>query len=289
MHLSVVIPVYNSATSINQVVGDCFAALSHLDFEIVLVDDGSADNSEEVIFQLAQQRPNIKAISLAKNVGEFNAVMCGLRFAAGKYVAIIDDDGQNPPAEILKLLAEAEKGALLVYARYKKKKHSTWRNIGSSLNNLLATIVIGKPYNLYLSSFKLVHYALYKGICLTAGPKRAHIDSRLFYFKYAEGKIATVLVEHKESLLPNSRYNFKKLLRVTLDMITNAKRSGTIYLFLELIELALIVFLTRFYLPIMLGLITLWGIIFIVRRRKREVKLTRPFKVKKLSFTDPYA
>ncbi len=221
MHLSVVIPVYNSATSINQVVGDCFAALSHLDFEIVLVDDGSADNSEEVIFQMAQQHPNIKAISLAKNVGEFNAVMCGLRFAAGKYVAIIDDDGQNPPAEILKLLAKAESGYDVVYAQYAHKMHAGWRNAGSWVNNFAASVFIKKPDGLYLSSFKVLRADLVQKVTTYTN---ANVYPDVLVLKYAQS-IGTVEVEHKAAEV-KSRYTFKKLVSVFASMLIT--RFGTI-------------------------------------------------------------
>lgn len=219
MHLSVVIPVYNSATSINQVVGDCFAALSHLDFEIVLVDDGSTDNSEEVIFQLAQQHPNIKAISLAKNVGEFNAVMCGLRFATGKYVAIIDDDGQNPPAEILKLLARAESGYDVVYAQYAQKMHAGWRNAGSWVNNFAASVFIKKPVGLYLSSFKVMSKIFVDEI-IEINDKGTYLDGLIFRLKPS---CSVVNVEHVKSNIP-SRYNVIKLTGTFLSMLDSGGR-----------------------------------------------------------------
>lgn len=221
MHLSVVIPVYNSATSINRVVGDCFAALSHLDFEIVLVDDGSTDNSEEVIFQLAQQHSNIKAISLAKNVGEFNAVMCGLRFATGKYVAIIDDDGQNPPAEILKLLARAESGYDVVYAQYAQKMHTGWRNAGSWVNNFAASVFIKKPVGLYLSSFKVLRADLVQKVTTYTN---ANVYPDVLVLKYAKN-IGIIAVEHKAAEV-KSRYTFKKLVSVFASMLIT--RFGTI-------------------------------------------------------------
>jgi glycosyltransferase involved in cell wall biosynthesis len=221
MHLSVVIPVYNSATSINQVVGDCFAALSHLDFEIVLVDDGSIDNSEAVIFQLAQQHPNIKAISLAKNVGEFNAVMCGLRFATGNYVAIIDDDGQNPPAEILKLLARAESGYDVVYAQYAQKMHAGWRNTGSGFSNYVAWLITDKPKDLYLSSFKVLRADLVQKVTTYTN---ANVYPDVLVLKYAQS-IGTVEVEHKAAEV-KSRYTFKKLVSVFASMLIT--RFGTI-------------------------------------------------------------
>jgi undecaprenyl-phosphate 4-deoxy-4-formamido-L-arabinose transferase len=221
MHLSVVIPVYNSAATIKTVVDDCFAALSHLDFEIVLVDDGSTDNSEEVIFQMAQQHPNVKAISLAKNVGEFNAVMCGLRFATGKYVAIIDDDRQNPPAEILKLLAKAESGYDVVYAQYAHKMHAGWRNAGSGFSNYVAWLITDKPRDLYLSSFKVLRADLVQKVTTYTN---ANVYPDVLVLKYAQNT-GTVPVEHKAAEV-KSRYTFKKLVSVFASMLIT--RFGTI-------------------------------------------------------------
>lgn len=220
MHLSVVIPVYNSTASITKVVDDCFAALSNLDFEIVLVDDGSIDGSDMAIFALANNFPNIKAISLAKNVGEFNAVMCGLRFATGNYVAIIDDDGQNPPAEILKLLARAESGYDVVYAQYAQKMHAGWRNAGSGFSNYVAWLITDKPKDLYLSSFKVIRKDLVQKITTYTN---ANVYPDVLVLKYAQN-IGTFAVEHKAAEV-KSRYTFKKLVSVFASMLIT--RFGT--------------------------------------------------------------
>jgi undecaprenyl-phosphate 4-deoxy-4-formamido-L-arabinose transferase len=224
-HLSVVIPVYNSAASIGGVVNDCFAALQHLDFELVLVNDGSTDISEAVIFMLAKKHPNIKAISLTKNFGEFNAVMCGLNFTTGEYTAIIDDDGQNPPQEILKLLAKAEEGYGVVYAKYDEKMHAGWRNLGSWLNNLLAALFMGKPLSLYLSSFKIIHRKLLDKI-LEISRGTGHPDSLLFS---GYPKHSSVIVEHKSALIP-SRYGYIKLTSTSLSMLVTGKNLPVILL-----------------------------------------------------------
>jgi undecaprenyl-phosphate 4-deoxy-4-formamido-L-arabinose transferase len=230
MKLSVVIPVYNSATTINTVVDDCFTALSHLDFELVLVNDGSSDNSEEVLFDLAKQHSNIKAISLTKNVGEFNAVMCGLNHATGDYVAIIDDDGQNPPAEIVKLLAEAEKGYDVVYARYSEKMHSKDRNLVSWMSNLLAVFFIGKPFRLYLSSFKVFSRKFLDEV-LEIQTRGTYLDGLIFQLS---PKYSFVVVEHKPSLIP-SRYDYSRLTGTTLSMMDSGKHKYAMMLLLAVL------------------------------------------------------
>lgn len=238
-HLSIVIPVYNNAAGIGNVVADCFVALSHLDFELILVNDGSADNSEEVIFALAKKHPNIKAISLTKNFGEFNAVMCGLNFTSGEFVAIIDDDGQNPPAEILKLLAKVEEGYDVVYAKYDEKMHAGWRNAGSGFTNAIATLITGKRYNLYLSSFKVIRKNLVQQIVQYTN---ANVFPDVLVLKYTKN-IGEVSVLHKAAEV-KSRYTVSRLIKVFSAMlITAAGFLGYVFYYLLVVTMLLGIFI----------------------------------------------
>src|SRR5690242_11123362 len=154
--LSIVIPVYNGADSIGELVG----ALEELSIEggheIVLVNDGSPDNSLEVCSALLERaRVPITLVNLARNYGEHNAVMAGLRHASGAYVVTMDDDLQNPPEEVERLLAFAQRsGKEVVYTFYDDKRHPLWRNLGSRFANRVADFVLEKPRGLYLSSFR---------------------------------------------------------------------------------------------------------------------------------------
>jgi glycosyltransferase involved in cell wall biosynthesis len=109
IELSVIIPVYNSANRIRLLVERLQNALNDVSYEIVLVNDGSKDHSEAVCKSLAEEFHHIRFLSLRRNFGEFNAVMCGLNWAKGDFCVMIDDDFQNPPEEILKLLTVARK------------------------------------------------------------------------------------------------------------------------------------------------------------------------------------
>ena len=131
MKLSVCIPVYNGARTIGALVERVIRVSTGRDLEIVLVNDGSRDSSEEVCNSLAERLAPVTAITLRRNFGEHNAVMCALAASTGDYAAIIDDDFQNPPEEIGKLLDEALKGYDVVYSKYRLKKHSMFRNLGS--------------------------------------------------------------------------------------------------------------------------------------------------------------
>jgi undecaprenyl-phosphate 4-deoxy-4-formamido-L-arabinose transferase len=156
MKVSVVIPVYNSENTIGRVVEELVGALTqHYTLEIVLVNDCSPDNSEKVCIGIHEKYPEmVKFYSLAKNVGEHNAVMAALNHITGDYVVIMDDDFQNPVSEVVKLFEYIKENDFdVVYTCYEKKQHSFLRNAGSRLNGKVANIMLQKPKNLYLSSF----------------------------------------------------------------------------------------------------------------------------------------
>lgn len=219
-NVSVVIPVYNSENSIERVVCTLIENLSErYNLEIVLVNDGSKDNSDRVCIDIYNQYRNIvKFYSLAKNVGEHNAVMAGLNMCTGNYVVIMDDDFQNPISEVIKLFDYAINNDFdVVYTYYKKKQHSFFRNLGSKFNGKVANIMLNKPKDLYLSSFKLVNRFLVDEI----------INYRLPY-PYIDGlilrstdKIGKIEVKHQKREIGESGYTIKKLVSLWLNMFTN--------------------------------------------------------------------
>lgn len=217
--LSLVIPVYNGSATIGAVVEQIQRVFAAERFEIILVDDGSDDDTEKVCAQLITASPEIiTALQLSRNFGEHNAVLAGLSYARGDYVAVLDDDGQNPPEEVVRMLAELKRGNYdVVYGHYIEKKHSWFRNLGSRFNDRIATLMLGKPKDLYLSSFKVMNRFLVDEITKYRGP-----------FPYADGliyrttrRIAQIPVEHRASTGQQSRYTFRRLIGLWLNMFLN--------------------------------------------------------------------
>jgi glycosyltransferase involved in cell wall biosynthesis len=216
MLLSVVIPVYHGAVTITKLVETVQEQLKAYAFEIILINDGSKDNSEQVCISLSEQYKNISFLSLRKNFGEFNAVMCGLNYAKGEYTVIIDDDFQNPPSEIIKLLNTTQQGNFdVVYGQYDEKKHHLVRNFGSWLVNQVTTSLFKKPQDLYLSSFKIIKKEVVEEICKYKGPY-PYLDGLIFNITDNVGKITVI---HNDRHHGESNYTAKKLASLFLNII----------------------------------------------------------------------
>lgn len=216
--LSFVVPVFNGAGTIQSVVDGICAGFAEMSFEIVLVNDGSNDDSEEVCARLVQESSgNTILVSLSRNFGEHSAVLAGLNYARGEYVAVLDDDDQNPPAEIASMLGELQRRSHdVVYGHYVEKRHSLFRNLGSKFNDKMATVMLDKPRDLYLSSFKVMNRFLVDQITKYRGPY-PYIDGLIYR---ATRRIGQIPVEHRASSRA-SRYTFHSLLRLWLNMFLN--------------------------------------------------------------------
>jgi len=217
--VSVLVPVYNSQGTIGELTDVVIEQLQPQceELEIVLVNDGSKDNSHDVICQAVQRHAGIvKYVRLAKNFGEHCAVMCGLHHTTGDCVAIIDDDFQNPPDQILRLIDKLQEGYDVVYSYYEEKHHSWFRNVGSNLNDWFATRLIGKPKGLYLSSFKVMNRFVASSIIQYDGPY-PYIDGLILR---TTRSIGCQLCEHADRKVGRSNYTLKGLVRLWLDMFT---------------------------------------------------------------------
>lgn len=154
--VSFVIPCYRSEATLPGVIAEIRQAMEKLEdytYEAVLVNDCSPDGTFDTIRRLCRDNGNITGINLAKNFGQHSALMAGFRHVKGEIVICLDDDGQTPAEEVGKLLAGISQGADVVYARYGQKHHSGFRNWGSHVNELMARIMLGKPKELYISSY----------------------------------------------------------------------------------------------------------------------------------------
>ncbi|MBI5387308.1 MAG: glycosyltransferase family 2 protein [Verrucomicrobia bacterium] len=215
--VSIVIPVYNSEATIGRLCEQLLAELaSFWRLQIVLVDDGSADQSAAVCRRLHERHPDsVSCVLLARNFGEHNAVMAGLNYAEGDYCVIMDDDFQNPPSEVHRLVEEAAQGYDVVYVRYEVKQHGLWRNLGSRLHNWMATYALHKPRDLYLSSFKVLSRFVVRQVVQYTGPD-PYLDAIVLR---TTRKIGVVAAQHHEREKGRSNYTLLKLFALWGNMI----------------------------------------------------------------------
>lgn len=219
MSLSVVIPVYNSEATIFELVETILESLggAFRELEIVLVNDGSGDRSHERILEAIRRHPGkIRYYRLARNFGEHNAVMCGLRMSTKEAAVIIDDDFQNPPGEIVKLCGKLAEGYDVVYSYYEKKQHHFLRNLGSRFNDAVASMALNKPRDLYLSSFKAMNRFLIDEIARYEGPY-PYIDALVLQ---STASIGRQKCEHAARREGRSNYTARRLVRLWLNMLT---------------------------------------------------------------------
>ena len=212
VHISIVVPVHNSEQTLNELFERLVKVfdVEQKRFEVVFVDDQSLDNSWSILKNLKQQHPNcIKLIRLAKNYGQHNATLCGLNHSSGSYIITLDDDLQNPPEEIPKLIKQMERSnADLVYG-VSDSKHPPLRNAGSKLWKYTA-----KKFDNGMgdgSSFRLIKRSLVDNI-INHKQFFVFIDELLPWYTSA---IEFVKVDHHPRKKGKTGYSTKKLFDLT--------------------------------------------------------------------------
>lgn len=217
--VSFVIPCYRSEQTIGGVVEEINSTMADLPqytYEIILVNDASPDNTFEAIRDLCQKQSNICGINLAKNFGQHAALMAGFHYVHGEIVVCLDDDGQTPANEVGKLLNGIEEGADVVYARYATKQHSAFRNFGSKVNELMTRVMLGKPKELYISSYFAAKRFVVEEMTRYQNPYPYVIGLVLRSTK----KIINVEVTHREREVGTSGYTIGKLLNLWFNGFT---------------------------------------------------------------------
>jgi glycosyltransferase involved in cell wall biosynthesis len=215
--VSVVVPVYNSAGTLGPLADRVERALDGREFELVFVNDGSRDGSWQRIRELARDRAWVHGIDLARNYGQHNALLAGIRAAKHPIVVTIDDDLQNPPEEIPRLLEELEaRGLDLVYGTPQRKQHGAARNLATAMAKRSLAPVIGKDVARNVSAFRAFRSGLRRAAEGFTGP-HVSIDALL---TWSTTRIGAVAVEHHERDEGRSSYTFARLATHALTMLT---------------------------------------------------------------------
>jgi undecaprenyl-phosphate 4-deoxy-4-formamido-L-arabinose transferase len=218
MNVSVVVPVYNSelilpklVQRVGQVLGDVCG-----DYELILVNDGSADDSWDTIFELAERYDWIRGINLMRNYGQHNALLCGIRAANHEVIVTMDDDLQNPPEEISGLLEKLAEGHDVVYGTSQKQQHGFWRNIASRITKLALRNTMGAKTAISVSAFRAFRAEVREAFAYFYSPF-VSIDVLL---TWGTTSFAAIPVRQDPRQTGSSSYTFRKLVIHALDMMT---------------------------------------------------------------------
>jgi glycosyltransferase involved in cell wall biosynthesis len=214
---SIVVPVYNSAGQVGDTVDLIVAEMQRqgLAYQLILVNDGSSDDSWRVIAEKARANPCVLAVNLLRNYGQHNANLAGLREATGDYVITMDDDLQNPPDQIRVLIDEAMKGRDVVFGAFEAKRAAFYRRLGSGMISRINRRVFGQPADLVVSNFRILRRDVVDRIC---GSRTAYPYITGQALMYSSNR-ANVSVRHDVAKVAKSRYSLSRILRLVLTIL----------------------------------------------------------------------
>ena len=216
--ISVIVPVYNGQDSLSELVDRLHAVLKLLEiqYELLLVNDGSADRSWEVISSLAAQHEWIRGINLMRNYGQHNALLMAIRNARHDVIVTLDDDLQNPPEEIPKLLEKLSDEYDVVYGTPQSEQHGFWRDMASRISKLAFQTTMGVDTARNVSAFRAFRTILREAYADYQSPF-VSIDVLL---TWGTKRFTSVSVRHDQRVVGISNYTFRMLVTHALNMMT---------------------------------------------------------------------
>lgn len=215
--ISVIIPVFNSESTLKELYQRLNKVLQNVEqFEIIMVEDGGSDQSWIIIKEIAISDRNVHGIHLSRNYGQHNAILCGIRVAQYETIITMDDDLQNPPEEIPKLIEKLNEGYDVVYGRPRFEQHGIWRNIASTITKLTMQNAIGAETARNISAFRVFRTRLREAFSDYQCPL-VSIDVLL---TWGTRLFTAINVRHDPRRAGLSNYTFRKLTTHAINMMT---------------------------------------------------------------------
>jgi undecaprenyl-phosphate 4-deoxy-4-formamido-L-arabinose transferase len=216
--ISVVVPVYNSEKSLPILfdrLQTVFSGMGRI-FELILVDDGSRDGSWLVASDLAGRHPNVRGIRMLRNYGQHNALLCGIRHAENPVIVTMDDDLQNPPEEIPRMLARLDDGCDVVYGTPQAESHGLWRDLASQITKIVLQNAMGAKTARQVSAFRVLR----RSVSDAFADYRSSYVSIDVLLTWGTIRFAAVPVRNDARTIGVSNYTVTKLVRHALNMMT---------------------------------------------------------------------
>lgn len=246
--ISITTPCYKSEDTIGKLVAGITQEMKlhpDYDYEIILVCDGSPDNTFKVISELAKNDEHVKAYDLAKNFGEASALMAAYSKATGDYVVRMDDDGEHDPKDLFKLIDKLEEGYDYVCAEFIHYHHSLYKRIGSKFNYWFLTKMMDIPKGSILSSYNVTRKYVIDEILKYGNPK-PYVDGMVWAIT---NRVTSVPIEHGFRYAGESGYDFKKSVELWLNGVTSysikplrlASMMGFLFSFVGFISIVLVI------------------------------------------------
>ena len=216
--LSVIVPVYNEEENLDAIAEKLLSTLQQLgrEFEIVFIDDGSTDNSRDVLDKLAAGNDSIKLVHFKRNFGQTSAMMAGLDYSSGEVIIPIDADLQNDPADIPRLLERLDEGYDLVSGWRKDRKDDTLRrNFPSWVANRIISRISGVKLHDYGCTLKAYRRSIIEDI-------RLYGEMHRFlpvYASWSGARTTEIPVQHHARTAGESKYGLKRVIKVPLDLL----------------------------------------------------------------------
>ena len=215
--LTVVVPTYRSPNSLSILVERIIAASWFISgSEIVIVDDGNVDETWTVIRGLSSQYGHVRGIRLSRNSGQHAAILAGIRVAVNPIIATLDDDLQNPPEEVPKLLESLSADFDVIYGVPSHSEQPAWRRVTSDVSKWVIGHLLGYGGASQTSSMRVFRTSLRESFDRELGPG-VSIDALL---TWGTSRFGSVQVRHDRRAEGDSNYNFRKLFRFFLDSVT---------------------------------------------------------------------
>jgi glycosyltransferase involved in cell wall biosynthesis len=268
--ISFVIACYNSENTLKSVVDEIVYILEKdkINFEVILVNDGSKDKTMQVINMLCDVNPKIIGVELSKNFGQHNAMMAGFSFTKGDLIFYSDDDGQCPVDEYKSFIDKIDEGYDMVFAQYSNQKRSFLNSIGAKVNNRMLKFIFNKPLDLNFGNFWVSKKYVIEEALKCNNP-RIHLGG---LFLTITSNMANASCEKRNRLSGDSNYSFFKLVMIWLNALTAfsisplrlASITGVIIALLGMISMIYLIVFKLLYGNILVGYSSLMSVLLFI-------------------------